>query len=60
MSPERPVQPLVLRREPFGGILFDPFDGTHLELDAEAFEVVRALLLEGRAPATEPEPREPP
>ena len=55
MSPERPVQPLVLRREPFGGILFDPFDGTHLELDAEAFEVVRALLLEGRAPATEPE-----
>ena len=55
MSPERPVQPLVLRREPFGGILFDPFDGTHLELDAEAFEVVRALLLNGRAPATEPE-----
>jgi radical SAM protein with 4Fe4S-binding SPASM domain len=36
--------PLVLRREPFGGIVFDPFDGTMLELDHEAYEVARKTL----------------
>lgn len=50
MIVERPTQPLVLRRESFGGILFDPFDGTHLELDEEGFEVARAWLVDGRAP----------
>jgi len=49
---ERAPQPLVLRREAFGGILFDPVDGTHLELDPEGFEVVRGWLVDGRAPAT--------
>jgi radical SAM protein with 4Fe4S-binding SPASM domain len=51
--PVRAQQPLVLRREAFGGILFDPFDATHLELDAEGFEVVRAALIDGRAPEGE-------
>ncbi|MCC6524296.1 MAG: radical SAM protein [Polyangiaceae bacterium] len=54
MRPEgrdaRPAQPLVLRREAFGGILFDPVDGTHLELDAGGFEVVRGWLVDGREP----------
>jgi len=43
--------PLVLRREPFGGILFDPADATHLELDAHACEVVRDWLSRGVTPA---------
>jgi len=52
MTPESAPQPLVLRREAFGGILFDPLDGTYLELDPEGFEVVRGWLVDGRAPAT--------
>lgn len=35
--------PLTLRQEPFGGILFDPFDATMLELDHEAFDVAKTL-----------------
>lgn len=35
--------PLLLREESFGGIVFDPFDATMLELDHEAFEVAKAL-----------------
>jgi radical SAM protein with 4Fe4S-binding SPASM domain len=42
---------LVLRREAFGGILFDPADGTYVELDADGFEVVRAWICDARAPA---------
>lgn|GEM_PF-452872 len=36
--------PLVMRKEPFGGIVFDPFDGTMLELDPEAYGVARKTL----------------
>ena len=32
--------PLVLRREGFGGILFDPMDATFMELDDEAYAAV--------------------
>lgn len=41
---DRAALPLVLRREPFGGILFQPADATQLELDAEGYRVVRAWL----------------
>lgn len=40
--------PLVLRREPFGGIVFDPFDGTLLELDDDGYAVARKVLFQGR------------
>lgn len=36
--------PVVLRRERFGGIVFDPFDGTMLELDHDGYAVARAVL----------------
>ncbi len=36
--------PLVLRREPFGGILFEPADATYLELDPGAHALLRAVL----------------
>ena len=52
MIAERPIQPLVLRREPFGGILFDPLDGTYLELDAEGFGAVHRHLVDRAPPAT--------
>lgn len=32
--------PLVLRRESFGGVLFDPADATFVELDEEGFDLV--------------------
>lgn len=35
---------LLLREESFGGIIFDPFDGTQLDLDREAFALVRGPL----------------
>jgi hypothetical protein len=57
MTAERLALPLVLRRERFGGILFDPFDGTHLELDPSGFELIRDWLTQGREPAT-PEERD--
>ena len=34
----------LLRREPFGGIVWDPLDGTQLELDHEGYGVARELL----------------
>jgi radical SAM protein with 4Fe4S-binding SPASM domain len=42
---------LTLRREGFGGIVFNPLNGTHLELDLEAFELavdyfVRGMLVD--------------
>lgn len=46
------LRPLLLRREPFGGILFDPEDGTHLEVDLEAFSFLKDWLLSGRPPRT--------
>jgi radical SAM protein with 4Fe4S-binding SPASM domain len=44
--------PLVLRRERFGGILFDPQRGTHVELDAEAFGLLSDWVRWGRQPWT--------
>ena len=55
MSAERPIQPIVLRREPFGGILFDPVDGTHLELDVEGYAAVARALFERQPPASDAE-----
>jgi radical SAM protein with 4Fe4S-binding SPASM domain len=46
--------PLVVRRESFGGILFDPGDGTYVELDKEGFGFVRRWL-EGAAATTDEE-----
>jgi radical SAM protein with 4Fe4S-binding SPASM domain len=43
--------PLTLRRERFGGILFDPTDGTYLELDEEGFDLARRWL-GGEAPCS--------
>jgi radical SAM protein with 4Fe4S-binding SPASM domain len=48
MEREARALPLVLRRETFGGILFDPQRGTHLELDAEAFELLADWISWGR------------
>ena len=47
--------PLTLRKELFGGILFDPSIGTHVELDAEGFELAKRWLVEGTEPASESE-----
>lgn len=41
---------MVLRREPFGGLVFNPSDGTLLELDREAFELVLDAVKGLRAP----------
>ena len=35
---------LIMRREAYGGIAFDPFDGTMLELDEAGFDVARQTL----------------
>ena len=42
--------PLTLRRELFGGILFDPLDATFLELDEEAFAVLARFAHDGMRP----------
>lgn len=36
--------PYILRRESYGGIVFDPFDGTMLELDHDGYAIARRLL----------------
>ena len=36
--------PLIMRREAYGGIAFDPFDGTMLELDHEGFDLTQKIL----------------
>lgn len=36
--------PFIMRRESFGGIVFDPFDGTMLELDHAGYDVARRTL----------------
>ena len=42
--------PLGLRREDFGGILFDPVDGAFLEIDTEGFDVLEKFAETGRKP----------
>ena len=37
--------PFILRPESYGGIVFDPFDGTLLELDHDAYDVARKTLM---------------
>jgi radical SAM protein with 4Fe4S-binding SPASM domain len=46
---------LILRPENFGGSIFDPLDGTLLELDADGFDAAKAFLLHGQDPKTEEE-----
>lgn len=48
-------QPFVLRKEPFGGILFDPRDGTHVEMDGPAYDFLHDWFASRRQPATEEE-----
>ena len=43
-------QELLLRREPFGGVLFIPDDATSLELDEEAFTVAHDWFVRRRLP----------
>lgn len=45
-------RPLLLRRERFGGILFDPTDGTHVEVDRSAYDFMTEWLVSGRAPTS--------
>ena len=45
-----PHAPLILRREPFGGSLFDTRDACQIEFDAEAYEFLQGHLVHGRAP----------
>ena len=47
--------PLVLRREPFGGLLFEPSTATCVELDEEAYSTLRRALAEERQPASDEE-----
>lgn len=47
--------PLVLREEPFGGLLFRADGAVHIELDPEGFVFVREHLLGGRSPRTDDE-----
>ncbi len=51
-SPVRPGAqlPFILRREPFGGLLFEPENGTYVELDREAYQVLRDWFTSGRVP----------
>ena len=44
------LPPLILRREPFGGSLFDAQGACQIEFDAEACEFLRAHLTEGKSP----------
>ena len=44
--------PLTLRRESFGGILFDPLDAAFVEVDPEAYGVLAGFAA-GRPPAGE-------
>ncbi|WP_058556880.1 radical SAM/SPASM domain-containing protein [Thiohalocapsa sp. ML1] len=42
--------PLLLRAESFGGVLFDPADATFLEVDREAFELLRGYAVDPGLP----------
>jgi radical SAM protein with 4Fe4S-binding SPASM domain len=55
MPGDRARQPCVLRREPFGGILFDPRDGTHVEMDAPAYDFLRGWLTSRGRPMNDEE-----
>ncbi|MBN2535471.1 MAG: radical SAM protein [Spirochaetales bacterium] len=44
MKSNTALLPLIVRKEDFGGILFDPADATFLELDHEALDLVSAFL----------------
>lgn len=46
---------LLLRGESFGGILFDPADGTFLELDLDGYRFVRGWLAEQQQARTDGE-----
>lgn len=46
---------LLLRREVFGGILFDPINATQVEIDKEAFELVYTYFIKGVQPKTNEE-----
>lgn len=46
--------PLTLRRESFGGILFDPLDATFVELDEDAFDVLTRFARDGVRPENAP------
>ena len=52
MSTSTSGLPLALRREAFGGILFDPSDATFVELDNDGFDVVADFARTGTPPAT--------
>ena len=41
MNPRLGQLPMVLRREYFGGVMFDPADATFIELDAEGYALLR-------------------
>ena len=49
--------PVILRCEPFGGILFRPEDAVHVELDHEAFAFMGDYLAGRRGPRSEAERR---
>jgi len=55
MTFDRPRLPLIVRKETFGGILFDPEQGTHVEVDREAFDFLCGWLSRGLGPATDEE-----
>ncbi|OGQ89593.1 MAG: hypothetical protein A2289_20410 [Deltaproteobacteria bacterium RIFOXYA12_FULL_58_15] len=52
---EEKVTTLLLRREPFGGILFSPDDAVHVDLDHGAFTFIREHIENGRLAATQEE-----
>lgn len=47
--------PFILRREPFGGLLFEPENGTYVELDHEAHDWLHEWFTKRRTPESESE-----
>ncbi|MFW5829776.1 MAG: radical SAM protein [Planctomycetota bacterium] len=47
MISDRALLSYILRPEAFGGIVFDPLDGTQLELDHEAYALAKRVLRGG-------------
>jgi radical SAM protein with 4Fe4S-binding SPASM domain len=54
ISPTRKL-PLILRREPFGGIVFDPSEGTLIEFDTEATDILARFFARGCKSANDEE-----
>jgi radical SAM protein with 4Fe4S-binding SPASM domain len=53
---EHPAElPLVLRREPFGGLLFEPSTATCVEVDGEAYSTLRRCVDDGWQSVTDAE-----